>query len=342
MTLPTVQVQVQVLTPAGSPVVGARVTANLNRADRDLAAVPPSWVFPSVVTGTTDESGAVTLAVWPNARGADGSAYRWTVRDTEGAVLLDALASVPATNCALADLTMTPGSLPPWPAADSSRVARLVQDVADLLAESTPSAETIRKVTRWIDLVLQICQAARRWRFAEALVETTIGRGVDQFDLVGDLAGVQALFGRVGSLRFLPLGALQDARANAALYGGVNGGTPQWYALEGNRRVHLFPVPREDEPLAMLYQRPLTVATIPTEMEYLIINGVLGRYGRHFDRDALSQDPAEFEARFQRELPIAGRGSWDASTIATQEMLLREPLMEQVARVTDGAVQIAV
>lgn len=339
MTVHTVLVEVTLATLA--PCVGARVTAVLTRADRDLHGAEPTWIFPEVVSGTTNADGVAVLALWPNARGEDGSQYRFTVATAAGSTVLDVLATVPDADCALAELTTTTTALPPWPAPDPVRQARLVQDVVDLLAESSPSAETVRKVQRWIALVLQICAAARPWKFAENLVETEIGPGVDQFDLTGAVFVVQKLWSRLGALTQLSLGAIMEARASANLHGGVNGGCPQWYALEGGRRLHLFPCPAQSEPLALLYQRPLTVDLIPPEMEFLIVNGVLGRYGRHFDRDALSQDPAEFEARFQRELPMAGRGSWDVATWSPNMRLL-EPLSGVIPRVGQGQVQIGV
>ena len=341
MALPTVAVLVQVLGPDGAPVVGAAVSALLTRTDRDLGTTPASWLFPATVTATTDAEGAATLALWPNARGEDGSAYRFSVVDAAGVLVLDLVAAVPDEDCTLADLTAIEDGAPPFPVADPTRAARVLQDVVDLLAESDPSTETQRKVARWINLVLLHMENRRPWKFADALVETTLGRGVDVFDLTGTLRAVKGLWGRLGPLSYQPLSAIQEARARAALHGGINGGPPQWYALEGLRRVHLFPVPREDEPLALLYQRPLTVDMIPDACEVLLVNGVLGRYGRHFDRDALSQDPEEFEARFERELVLAGRGSWDATVIAPG-LMLREPLAEAVPRVAQGQVQVVV
>jgi hypothetical protein len=114
------------------------------------------------------------------------------------------------------------------------------------------------------------------------------------------------------------------------------------YAVEAGRRLHFWPAPHEDTPLLLHYQRPMALALVPTDLEPVIVHGVLGRYGRHWDRDALTQDPASFEQRYVQELVNAGRDSWDATLISVPEdvTLLYRALAGQAGSVVSGVVAL--
>jgi len=79
-------------------------------------------------------------------------------------------------------------------------------------------------------------------------------------------------------------------------------------------------------PFAILYTRPMDLAIVPEFWETLVLDGVLGTYGRHFDRDALGSDPQEFERRYEAKLQRANTDSWD---------LERAPLWEDSQDVQD-------
>ena len=68
--LPTCRVHCAIFDNDGSPVAGAVVTAKLDRFE-----VYQGYVVPDIETATTDETGACTLALWPNALGATASSY---------------------------------------------------------------------------------------------------------------------------------------------------------------------------------------------------------------------------------------------------------------------------
>jgi hypothetical protein len=314
MALTTQPVTVQVSDQNGAGISWALVTATLTRSDRDP---DNGWVLPQLVSGTTDALGLLILTLWPNALGSDGSQYRFTADTSDGVRLFDVLATVPDAPCDLASLAITTDDMPPWPAADSTREDRLVQDIADLLQEPTPSAETQRKVKRWIALVLQHMASMRRWKFLENLVATTMGPGVESIDLTGDLAAVIGLYGPNGRIVPVTLNDLAVLRATATP--GFARGEVSFYAIEAGRRLHFWPAPDKDTVMALHYQRPMVLTLVPSDLEQIIVHGVLGRYGQHWDRDALTQNPAEFEARYMRDLVNAGRDSWDSTLVSMPE-----------------------
>lgn len=188
-----------------------------------------------------------------------------------------------------------------FPYTDSAREARIVEDVADLLHEQPPSAETARKIKRWIQHVLWDAAERRRWWFLEAVAARWLNVGDDVVDLLGHAEHVIAVWAP-RRLQWAPLGQVLEYRAAAREPGRVNGGPPARYALEAGRRLHLWPAPTARTAIAVLYTRPMHVALVPNNWEGIILDGILGKYGRHFDRDALTQDPEAFEARYEARL----------------------------------------
>ncbi len=79
-------------------------------------------------------------------------------------------------------------------------------------------------------------------------------------------------------------------------------------------------------PFACLYTRPMDLAIVPDFWETLVLDGVLGTYGRHFDRDALGAAPEEFERRYEAKLKRGNIDSWDIE---------RAPLWEDNQDVVD-------
>jgi len=70
MSLPTCAVVCNVFDDSGAPVSGATITAKLNRYE-----VYNGYVVPQTIQGTTNDSGTVTLHLWPNALGSTESSY---------------------------------------------------------------------------------------------------------------------------------------------------------------------------------------------------------------------------------------------------------------------------
>ena len=185
----------------------------------------------------------------------------------------------------------------PFPAADHERLGRVIADFAAFIRFDTNAANTAM-VTRWIGHVLNRAQLAQpRWWFLENLASTTLAAGVDLVDLRGALAGLCAVWAPLRlEQRALPW--IVDKRQCAARYGRSNAGWPEYYALEAGRRLHLWPAPHQAMPFVLQYVRPIDIAIVPDTWEPVLLDGLVGLYGRHWDRDALTSRPAEFEKRF--------------------------------------------
>lgn len=72
-------------------------------------------------------------------------------------------------------------------------------------------------------------------------------------------------------------------------------------------------------PFALLYTRPMDLAIVPDFFETVTVNGVLGTFGRHFDRDQLGSDPENFETRYERQLLRGNSDSWDIEKLRRYE-----------------------
>ncbi len=203
-----------------------------------------------------------------------------------------------------------------YPYVDTTREARIVQDVADLLHETPLSDETTRKIKRWIELVLLDAEERRRWWFLEAVAARWLHGGDDAIDVVGHVEMVVGVWAP-GKLKLVPLPTLIGQRQARLAEGGPNVGTPSHYALEAGRRIHLWPAPSQRLPFAVLYARPMHVSLLPKNWDGIVLDGILGKFGRHFDRDALTQDPSAFEERYERRLQRASvaTGHWDLEVL---------------------------
>lgn len=192
----------------------------------------------------------------------------------------------------------------------------MVDDIASLLHENPPSSETERKIKRWIQQVLLDAEERGRWWFLEAVASRWLNVGDDVIDIKGHaryLSGVWA----PNRLKWMPLASLLELRQNRLASGRPNTGVPQRYALEAGRRVHLWPAPASRTPFCVLYTRPMHLTLVPPNWEGIVLDGVLGKYGRHFDRAALTQDPADFETRYERRLSrsVVTTGHFDLEVI---------------------------
>jgi hypothetical protein len=203
-----------------------------------------------------------------------------------------------------------------YPYLDSDREARIVQDIADLLHDEVPSESTTRKIKRWIQHVLWDAGERRRWWFLEATAARWLNAGDDVIDLLGHAETVAAVWASE-RLAWAPLSQILEWRLAAQRQGGANAGQPARYALEAGRRFHLWPAPAARTAFAVHYTRPMHVALLPNHWEGIVLDGVLGKYGRHFDRDALTQDPEFFEERYERRLQraVVATGHFDLERI---------------------------
>lgn len=115
MSVPTVNVTLELRDQTNDPLVGARVLVKLTNTD-----VSTAYIVTEELTFTTDENGLVVMALWPNELGATESRYRVRAWDnTTGRKVLDVLATIPNSDCNLPDVA----ELPPYPGKPEGGVA---------------------------------------------------------------------------------------------------------------------------------------------------------------------------------------------------------------------------
>ena len=187
----------------------------------------------------------------------------------------------------------------PFPNQDVNRNILVIQDTCDLLHDDSEATQT--KVKRWIRHVLNTASEYKRWWFLENIATSTVDSGSDVIDLVGHIDKVSEVF-CPRKLRNISLNELVSLRTRAIDQKISNAGRPKAYALEAGRRIHLWPAPATTYRLNIIYTRPMDLEILPDKWETIILNGVLGMFGQHFDRDALTQNPSEFERRFYQAL----------------------------------------
>lgn len=236
----------------------------------------------------------------------------------------------------------------PYPPRDNTRINRILADVADLLhqpytlaeydATITLDARFERSVRRWVTAVLGEIASRRRWWWTENLTPpASLAEGQDLVDLVGDLAKVIAVFAPTRA-RKVPLAHVAELRSSANSVREPNAAAIcTHYALEGGRRLHLWPAPSGALDLQVLYTRPMDLEILPADWERIVVDGVIGRYGRHYDRDALTQDAASFELRFEAALMRAASDSWDVERVSRWD-----PLADSTAATPGSSTDTAV
>ncbi|MBI9113140.1 hypothetical protein [Maridesulfovibrio ferrireducens] len=105
MSVPTVNVTIQVNDSLGNPVEGARVSAKLTTADKYLG-----FVVPQLAETISDVDGASVLALFPNELGSEGSEYDFKILLPTGKSLKFP-AVIPNMDCNLFEIA----NVPPYP-----------------------------------------------------------------------------------------------------------------------------------------------------------------------------------------------------------------------------------
>lgn len=103
MSLTTVQVAIATNMITGAALPLARVRIELSGIDIDGGIVTPS-----VVTLELNDAGTGVVALWPNARGSQGTQYRVTIYDRKNKLQFAGLATLPAADCNLHDALLLP------------------------------------------------------------------------------------------------------------------------------------------------------------------------------------------------------------------------------------------
>lgn len=91
-------------------------------------------------------------------------------------------------------------------------------------------------------------------------------------------------------------------------------------------------------PLTLLYTVPMDVTVMPDHFEPMLVHGALGLYGRHFDRDTLTDAAPEFERRYRENLRRAGVLHHDFERVHPHEDLVAS---ETFARAPNSALGLA-
>lgn len=222
----------------------------------------------------------------------------------------------------------------PYPPQDDDRLALVVEDIGVMLHDT--GVPTAAKITRWITKILSDAASRRAWWFLKNVASATLAAGNDIVDLKGDVDTLERIY-CPRRLNKISLARITDLRMAAAANGTPNGGPPTHYALEAGRRVHLWPCPSAAVTFAVLYQRPFEIEILPTLWDVVIADGVIGRYGRHFDRDQLTEDPVEFERRYESGLKRAAVDCWDVEGFTNWE----EDLPAQASLTADSSTDTA-
>lgn len=302
----------------GDKLAAASVSVKLDKPDIDSA---DGFIVPESKTFTTDANGQSVMALWPNARGSEGSVYNVTVtHPTTGKVLFTATMSVPEADSdffAIATVYSSPAMLP-FPAADDTREQRIVDDLKEFMKQRSDSDTRLKK---WIAHVLNDAKRYKRWWFLEFLARTTIPAGCDVIDLKGDIDRVKGIWAPE-RLDIATVQQVTEKRAFAIVNSKPNAGPVSHYALEAGKRVHLWPAPEEEVNLWVLYQRPLEIQIVPAEWETIIFEGVIGKYGAYFDRDALLYEPRDYLNSYKMALREFDDGNFDRQRVLMPHELL--------------------
>lgn len=218
------------------------------------------------------------------------------------------------------------------PEPDYERMNRLVQSVADVLFAPAADKDFKRKCEAWIKAVVTKISLGWDFGFLQSVHYDTLVAGVGVFRLEGDCNKVHAVFAP-GRLRRY---SLVDSAASAAGHSFSHIGVPEAYALESGNQLHLLPPPADDTSVAVVYSRPIDVSIVPDSWEPVIVDGVIGLYGRHYDRAALNEGSSEFERRFRREVRWLRRECGDAvvmDAVALRCAMTNEALAAPVVQV---------
>lgn len=129
--LPTVNVRCVVYDQQGKPVKGATVSAKLSALE-----INTGYIFPEQITGITDETGQVILAVWPNELGAVASHYTFKISNPDTCKTEIINAVIPNHAC---DLHLV-ADTPPFIGKTAAQISLAEITAAAAIASSSASA----------------------------------------------------------------------------------------------------------------------------------------------------------------------------------------------------------
>lgn len=199
-----------------------------------------------------------------------------------------------------------------FPPTDAKRGARICQDVMELM-KIRQDEQNVHLVGRWLELTLAKAKQFNRlpWWFARRFYACRIFAGQDLFDLSGDMDRVIAVY-CLKKLSHIALSEIIERRHTANCYHRVNRGEPAYYCFDGGR-LHLWPAPEKDMLLAISYSCPLKAEIVPAEWETILVDGIIGFYGRFFDSTGLinKETGAEFLPRFWEGLKATRSSHFD-------------------------------
>ena len=191
---------------------------------------------------------------------------------------------------------------PDYPKPDPDRPKRIVTDVINLL-KLNDNERNRAMAAAWLKHVLVKARQTSKlpWWFQRRLFCCLAYPGQDVFDLQGDkLEAILSVYCPM-KLEQKPAGYIIEHRAASAMDNLANCGEPACYAQHGGR-LHLWPAPEQPYPLQITYTAPITPECIPSSWETIVIDGIIGLYGRHFDSSGLLEDAAAFVERFYAAL----------------------------------------
>lgn len=198
-----------------------------------------------------------------------------------------------------------------FPTQKDDRAKEIVTDVIELMDMGDKNTNKTRKrVERWLKLLLSHLNAypKKPWWFTISRASCELSEGTDIIDIDGAFYKPIALMAP-SRLIEKPLQFIEEQRALAST-GKSNAGDVSYYAFQGHR-IHLWPAPSKTVRFSLVYSSPLNAAQLPEEWVPLLIDGIIGRYGRHFDKDAMMDDMSDFERRFMYMLKRINNFNFD-------------------------------
>lgn len=205
----------------------------------------------------------------------------------------------------------------PYPAKDPEREDRIVARVLDRLHIDAPQDADEARVKTWLKDTLAHAARNRRLWFLVRQAATVLPQGADVVDFTGQVHKVAAVFAPC-RLTLLPLEEIVALRTQAQFSGKPNAGTPGFYAIEAGLRLHLWPAPAAvspETPFALTFTASPSVDIVPDHWEGLLADGMIGMYGRHWDKAQLVDDADQIEARYLKGLRDEASPGLDVAVI---------------------------
>ncbi|MDH5548069.1 MAG: hypothetical protein OEZ43_21025 [Gammaproteobacteria bacterium] len=342
-------------------VATANVTVNLNdqtgaksasailyvQLDKSDISSTDGFISRALQSFSTDINGQVTMALWPNDQGTQGSLYRVQAYKSTGELLFSGTFSAPTVGGDLfALLTLDDGTgLQPFPQPNYARAKNLMIELAemtkteDALDEYENYTAKGARINRWITRVLQDMKIVKpRLWFLENFTTSYLEAGADVIDLQGDIDKVIGVYGPK-KLEQISLQKLISMRQEAKAGNQLLGGEPKVYATEAGKRVHLFPAPEKEYSFGLHYTRPLVIEIIPDEFELVVYYGVIGLFAGSFDRDKLVYEPREYRGLYQDRLNNALVQNLDVLRIISDWRMARGTTSVNAVSSTGGAMR---